>query len=505
MPPTLPAQLTVRTARAVILLFVGGFVLASLVCFLRSPVSVFSVLIAATGLFLAWLSYQFLDLLRTGPAAGGLFLGALLLRWVLVAVSPPSNYLTDIGGHREMGTLVARGINPWDPADHPAERQRLRLDDIGYAAYTSQSQAMWDYHTGSQLPLYTFLMGWIETVWPSPYFHRLVYAFLDSLLCLLLYAFVGRLWGKGAGQWAGPVFRSRWLSFFSIPVALGALSPLLLRSGTLIPSTKSLMTLLVMGAVYFAAQPGERRPAWRGGLLLGASIGYMALGVFALPLFFVSLYASALKNSRPVAPAWGLGAVAVALGAGLWLVPFLPDLVHVVKNRTDFGATNALHASMWRFLAERTSSWRGMQVGTVLLTAVLVLIGVARRRLDLYLLTGLAFLGFLGLVMVDGSMDRIYIGVLLFVVFLGVTHPQAARALALATFGGGVLMLAWAVGLWLHRRLTGAPYVPFEVLDSGLNFLFFWAVFFFVARLTLGPTGKRDHPHEAVSPDRLPS
>lgn len=471
-----------HAARCVILLSAGVFLLGGFLAFAHNPVGVFSFLLCLTGLFFAWLSVQFLPLLKVH--GGTLFMGALLLRLVLILLTRPSNDLVDISINGDMGALVARGINPYDPTDNPDERQRLRLDAVGFAEYTSQSQEMWDYHAGSQLPLYTFLMGWIETVWPHPYFHRIVYAFFDSLLCLLLYVFVSDVWpvnpvSSRAGTWL-----HRYLTYFSIAVFLGMLSPLLLRSGTLIPSSKSLMTLLVLSGIYFSFQAARSAAAWKSGLLLGASIAYMALGVFALPIFLSNLYASAKATNRSLLPVWMAGLAATAVGTAVWVAPFALDLLTMVKSRTDFGSTNAIHASMWRFLAEWTPAWRPMQRIAVGISVLMVLIGILRRRLDLSLLTGLLYLGFLSLWMIDGSMDRINIAVVLFITLLGVKHARAARNFTWVTFFGGIIMLIWAVGLWVYRKLTDAPYIPFEVLDSVFNFLFFGIAFGYVCWLT---------------------
>lgn len=487
MPQSALALLLQQPARIVLVVVASALALSSLLWLSTSPFSLISVLLCVTGLFFAWVVFQFLDVLNVGTPSGAVFLAGFLLRLSLIAVSPPSNQLMDISGHREMGTLVVRGINPYDFNDNPAERQRLRMDGIGYTEFMSQSQEMWNYHAGSQLPLYTFMAGWIEWVWPNPHFHRLFYAFFDSLLGLLLYAFITTLWPATRGParngaWVNRLVRG---SYFAIPVLLGAFSPILLRSGTLIPSSKGIMILFVLAGVYFSMQPDSFRAARRGGLLLGASVSYMAIGVFAFPLFFANLYTAAKKSGVSVAAVWVTAAVGIGVGTLLWVAPFAPDLVHVVENRSHFGATNAIHASMWRIWAEWTPNWRWLQWGTVGLLGLIGLIGVARRRLDLPLLTGLLFLSFLSLWMIDGSMDRINIGWLVFIALLGVHHPVAARRFTLTTFFGGLLIMAWAVGLWVVRRLLNTPYVPFEVLDSAFNFILYVAVLCYVAWVSL--------------------
>lgn len=469
-----------QTARCVIVGMAVVFLIGGFWSLGRLSVNRFGLLLCATGIFFAWFSVQFLPLLKR--YGGALFVGALGLRLMLIFFSKPSNNLIDISINGDMGALVARGINPYDPMDNQPERQQLRLDTVGYAEYTSQSQQMWDYHAGSQLPSYAFLMGWIEMLWPHPYFHRIVYAFFDSLLCLLLYVFLRTNHPVSGGVNRGRG-RYRELLALSLPLMLGVLSPLLLRSGTLIPSSKSLMTLLVLSGIYFSSLPGRSLPAWRGGILLGASIAYMALGVLALPLFFTNLFASAKKNGRRTFPVWVAGSVAVALSTALWILPFASDLLNMVKNRTDFGAANAIHASMWRFIADLTPSWRWMQRVVMVLSVLIVLIGIFRKRLDLHLLTGLLYVGFLNLFMIDGSMDRINIAIILFIALLGVKHFGAAQNFTYFTFIGGMVLSAWAVGLWVYRKLTAAPYVPFEVLDSVFTFTFFLIVFGYVCRL----------------------
>lgn len=486
-----------KAARFVLIAVVSGLVLASLMELIFSPFTLISVMLCATGVFFAWVVFQFLDVLNRGPSGGIIFLGGFLLRLVLILGSPPSNHLMDISINREMGILLVRGINPYDPEDNPSERQRLRLDDTGYTAFMAQSQEMWNYHTGSQLPLFIFMAGYIEWVWSSPYAHRVFYAFFDSLLGLLLYAFAAMLWPAvtrvpaAGGSLANRLKRT---GYAGVPVLLGALSPILLRSGTLIPSPKGIMTLLVLAGIYFSTHPDSFRAGRRGGLFLGASVSYMAIGVFALPLFFNNLRVGAKKSGVSVATVWVTAAVGVGVGALLWVAPFAPDLVHVVQNRTHFGATNAIHASMWRIWAEWTPAWRWLQWGTISVLGLVGLIGLARQRLDLPLLTGLLFLSFLSLWMIDGSMDRINIGWMLFMALLGIHHPVAARRFTLTTFFGGLLIMAWAVGLWVIRRMMNTPYVPFEVLDSVFNFVLYVAVLGYVAWVSL-----REEPRVATA------
>ncbi|MBC7891432.1 MAG: hypothetical protein H7Y12_04390 [Sphingobacteriaceae bacterium] len=70
----------------------------------------------------------------------------------------------------------------------------MRTDSTAQIAFTADSQELWNYHAGSQLPLFMLTMGWIEGTIDTAWFHRVFYAVYDSLLGVLVLAFLTLYW-----------------------------------------------------------------------------------------------------------------------------------------------------------------------------------------------------------------------------------------------------------------------------------------------------------------------
>lgn len=445
---------------------------------------------ALAGLFHAWLCWSVREYLIRFRGAGALFLTGLALRLLLIASTPASNQMVDLCMNRDMGQLITHGVDPYNFADKAGVRNALRTDSTAQIAFTADSQELWNYHAGSQLPLFLLTMGWIEGTIGTAWFHRVFYAVYDSLLGVLVLAFLTLNWPRlrrqvwRIGTFELTAFRSpEWI----LAAGLVSFSPLLLRSGVLIPEPKGITTFLLVGSLVALSQVSTGSII-KSGVLSGTSVAFMALGVFTVPL---SLKKIAAASGPGRLAAWRFSAywLLVAGFCGVfWLIPYLSSLVHMAENRLNFGSSFTIHASMWRLWAEYIPHWEWVKNLTGIAFLVTGAVGLLTRRLGWEVVTGMGLLYFLNFSTTDGSMDRLNIGLLVSVLLLGVQFAEPARKLITYHFLGGLVLLLTAGGLWIYKKLLNTPAPQFSYADGVFIFLFFIYYFKTVLTQVLNPS-----------------
>ncbi len=335
------------------------------------------------------------------------------------------------------GQLVVRGINPYDHSDGREERQRLQTDQLAHSAYVDSDQGLWDYYASSNLPLSLLFYGLVEKIADSdPTIWRWVLAACDCLLSLVVAYYVVSLW-PGFGK------PGNWIA----ALLLGALSPLLLAWGVVLPEDKGPQILLMLGALLASRSPRPSIRLYLAPVVLGLSIAFKGLGVFIAPL---CLYYAVRETARSEPRNWRLVAMQASAFVGLALLscaicfaPFGTGVWRMMLARLQSNlGTTVGHGSLWRYFhglyPETWSTIRLWYLGTL---ALLMGYGCWRRRVAPETATALVLIGFTIVLLLYGSMDRMHIGILVSILLLGEVWPKYSGALVNYYAIGGLLIL----------------------------------------------------------------
>jgi len=348
------------------------------------------------------------------------FLLALSLRFILILLSHSKNEDIDLKIYRDTGQLVVNGVNPYDYADKVDIRQQLRTDKDNFNDWVCSDQDKWNYYASSNLPMASLFFGAIEYFFSSPKAYRYIFSFFDSLLSVIIVAFVINKW-----KFALPDNR-----FFrmippkikqSLPLlvalSLGALSPVLFLWGTYVPEPKGTGLLLILSAIYFSCSENGKLNTFLSPVLLGFSVAFIGLGVFVAPLCLYYVYKNNNNDFRKI-----LFYCFIALIACLiCLLPFVPELFEMMLQRVRFAVqTEPHHGSMWCVLFKMfPNAWVMIKNIFILLFVSVNIIGFFMKRLDVAILSvNLLFL-FDVIYLLNGSMDRMNIALLTLIIILG--------------------------------------------------------------------------------------
>ncbi|MBO0933753.1 hypothetical protein [Fibrella aquatilis] len=464
---------------------------------------VFLLLTGLTVIGLLWALFLFwwqADLaLRRGLALT--FGLGLAVRLILVAITPMSSHFADTCLTMESGSVISHDIRTYDPTNQPALRAQLRDDDYAYLPPIASIPADWNFHTSTHLPLSLLLYGVFDVWWPTTLAFRLSFSVLDTLLGCFAYWW---LWlmllplrpGEVPTGWLAYLRRGlagRTIEFYVLGLVI--LSPVLLKAGTVILETKGTCSLLMVASLCFFHQRAARLRLLVSPALLGMSIAYMGVGVFLVPYFAGWLL---LRQARlgplvswPSAKALGeaaqFGAV-TALCAGIWFVPFVPDILLMIKARLAFSTTYVLFASPWKpVMALLPVHWTLVkQLFSVLFLGTAV-IGFLRGRLSVSLFTASLFLYFLTVSVTDGSMDRVYMGLLLVMLLTVGEHRRAVYSLVMICGVGGLLTLLVGVVIYIMKQYFHRGYgLEFSLVDGYINAVFCLVFLWLLLRNTFG-------------------
>ncbi len=418
-------------------------------------------------------AYDLLLRKSLGLTFAATFLVALLLRLVLVALTPSSNSFVDIGIYVDSGQIVAAGINPYDFNDNKALREQLRLDEFAFNPYTCETQQRWDYYANGNLPLTLLFLGAIEYLFPyNIWAYRIAFAIVDSLLSATICLFVLRYWKTETGN----------PNFLAI-LSLGVFSPWLLFDGTIIPEDKGLQTLLMMLALYFSFGGPTKRNYWLTILFLGASIAFKAIGVFLVPICFL-----ALEKTKPVSFSELVGkqslfrlvtfTLLVGLSSFIYFAPFIPEVFLMATGRlATENSTVPMHASIWKLIAPFIpSAFAVIRIGGLASMLGLLLYGIYRNAYGAVLVFSALMVLFINYWLLSGSMNRMNMSITASLLALG-AYYKIRGLIYYYAFGS-----ATAVTLIVFLD-TFAPDVDWSVCSAlfVLVFLIFFLVFTFRA------------------------
>jgi len=395
-------------------------------------------------------------------------------RAYFITHTPEKDEWIDLCIYVDGGQLVERGINPYDYTDGREERQRLRTDKIAYNPYVCSDQARWDYYASSNLPLSLLFYGVINKIAASNLVTwRWLLMACDCLLSLVIAYYVLCLWPDrgGLGKW--------------IPaLLLGALSPLLIAWGVVLPEDKGVQILLMLSAILLARSPSRGVRLFLAPLVLGSSISFKGLGVFIAPLclYYALQVAAPLgrQNWRRIAfDACSFGGLTF-LSCAFWFIPFGKGVIDMMVYRLQSNLGTAIgHGSMWRYFQHiYPESWAGIRITYLIAMAVIIAYGCWRKRFKLEIVTALLLLAFTIILLLNGSMDRMHIGIIVSLLLLGETWGGYIHTLLIYYVLGGLVILCNVFPPW-NKFLYGIQFVDAEFPDA----LFCLG---FVALVTLG-------------------
>lgn len=355
-----------------------------------------------------------------------------------------------------VGGLVNRGLDPYDPQDHP----ELRDDEF-------------EWNNAWLPPTNLLLLGGVRSavevlepsVAPVAAVSRVFAAFdalVGALLFFLLYAMSGMSIPRSA------VLASLWYG----------LNPLVITSNVFTPEDKPIYGLMILGLFYVlwrlerAATDAEERYGrmWFVAACVGVGLtgGYRVVTLALLPVLVV-WWLAALRPRRWRTLVGGLGAFAVAFA--LTMVPYFPHSLSVFGVRTGSLATTPTAASIWQWLPRFSVGIAGRSVGlpTILATAgfVTILGLVWWRKGSLTVAAGLTLLMVTVVMSVDGSLDRAMLAWTPLVLILATQRPRLMT-------GGGLLAACIAAPIAYHSMHV-VQNEPLEALYS-IGLLVFFVV-----------------------------
>lgn len=356
-----------------------------------------------------------------------------------------------------VGGLVDRGLDPYDPQDHP----ELRDDEFEWNnAWLPSANLLL---LGGVRSVAEALGPGVDSVAAVSRVFAVFDALVGALLFFLLYAMSGMSVSRSA------VLASLWYG----------LNPLVITSNVFTPEDKPIYALMILGLFYVlwrlerAATHAEERGGtmWFVAACVGVGLtgGYRVVTLALLPILVVWALA-ALRPRRWRTVIGGLGAFAVAFA--LTMVPYFPHSLAVFRVRTGSLATIPTAASIWQWLPTFSVGISGRSVG---LPTILAATGLATilalvwwRKGSLTVAAGLTLLMVTVVMSVDGSLDRAMLAWTPLVLILATRRPR------LMTVGG--LLAACIAAPIAYRSMHVVQNEPLEALYSIGLLVFFLVV-----------------------------
>jgi hypothetical protein len=393
-----------------------------------------------------------------------IFAAAWLLRVGFIVVTPQMNSQIDLNIYVDGGQLVSNGINPYVFTEGGALRHQLRTDSTAFHPYTCNSQSRWDYYASSNLPLSLIFYGTIDFFSTgNGFLYRLVSAFFDALLGVLIVFFMLQAFGKK--QFSDLSFIEKILS-----LGLGVLSPILFFWGVIMPEEKGIQSLLMLAALMTA-----RSNKWLlSALLLGFSVAFKGLGVFIAPLccWYIigqpTVFKDFISNKNLRKPLIYIGLS--LFSALIWFVPFYPEILNMMGSRLNSNINSNIptHGAIGRLIyAGLGNHWLLVKnIFTFIFIGIHALL-FYKKRFSFEVFTASLLLFFVDISLQNGSLDRMNIGFLIATLLICISN-LANRKLLLwyYVFGSSLLFL---IAAWAKFKQV----MDFEQFDSifGLGFV----------------------------------
>jgi hypothetical protein len=349
------------------------------------------------------------------------FLLAVFVRLFLIYKSPGRDKDIDLMIYRATGQLVVNKVNPYDFNDKIEIRQQLRNNKDNFNDWVCSDQDHWNYYTNSNLPLASLLFGGIEYCFKSARAFRYCFIFFDSILAVLILAFVLNKWKVRIPQKVQNYFQITDFEYkyqLTAGLTLGALSPILLLWGTYIPEPKGIGLLLILSSVYFADSSDKKLSLIFSPVLLGFSVAFMGLGIFMGPLCLYLIYINNNNSKLPV-----LYFFIALLTCFVCFIPFLPQLIDMMMSRMRLAVqTIPEHGSMWMLIYKlHPQNWILIKKVFIVFFAAINFIAFFRKRIDFIVISANLLFLFTCIYLLNGSMDRMNIAIASLIILLGIS------------------------------------------------------------------------------------
>jgi hypothetical protein len=316
------------------------------------------------------------------------FVALVVVQFTLIKRSRNYDSAVDLTIYREVGQLVAHGIDPYDFAAKQELRDQLRLDDYGLAL--KDNPAAYNYYVSGNLPASTLLYGVIKVPSRGSALGWRIGLALGNLGLFLATAF----------------FLNRNSISLDRPGTQLAFSlstiwyPSLLYWGTVLAQDKQFQITLMIVLAAQLSRPASfpRVSATLMGFTGALSLLFKAFGLFLAP---VAIQYFLGRPKTEFACAVIVGALTTALFV-FWFDLAFVDLM-LARLRSSSAASIPVHGSPWTLYPA------GLTYIRPLLSLSLIALafhGYWRGRIDLLNLSAAIFVVFVCIWQRDGSMDR---------------------------------------------------------------------------------------------------
>ena len=395
------------------------------------------------------------------------FFVSFLLRLSIILSSDQNFENIDLCIYRDTGQLISWRINPYNFNDSPELRERFRNDGAHWTVFTTKSQEIWNYYASSNLPLAAIFFGVIEHLFHSGVAYRVAFAFMDSLLAVLILLFVFKRWRLGSATKLPLNLTTNKL--FAIALMLAALSPTLIYWGVIWPEHKGTGTLLILSALYFSYSSNSLLRVGLSSVLLGLSVAFIGLGVFVAPLCLYNIYRRTPGNFKSSI----VYSVLSFLSCFIWFLPFIKGVLSMMSGRL----TNVLvasHSSLWYIVSlGLPEQWILIRKVVLVLFLIVIAWGLLRGYISFGLFSASLLLWFVSIYLTNGSMDRANIGFVCLIVILGCEgYLSEAVLLTCLSFAYGTFYL-------IYYLLVGHS----EIFDPIYTFVFTIIYMVFIFRI----------------------
>ncbi len=408
------------------------------------------------------------------PAA---FLGLAIFviaisRLGVILVTPAADQNVDLSIYREVGELLANGVDPYDFSSQEPLREKLRLNENGAHPYVKQTRMGYNYLVSANLPGSTSFYGLLEIAFgdDDPRLWRVAFVLGDISIALAAYFFL---------QHVGVALQA---PAQKIAFAAGVVAyPSLIEWGTFWPAEKQFQTaLMLLLAGLLSATP--KRPLWAAAAIAvtgSQSILFKALGVFLLSV------ALGYFRGRPLREF-----VVATLLFVLATIPFFfffnQSFIQLLMDRAFSGSASAAaqHGSPWVLLPYSWIVYARPVVSAGLVAAILT--SYLRNRIDLLNCMAAVELVFICVWTNSGSMDRMNVAMILGLMCIATMSVQRWQALTLFNFAIQAPIYTY---IYVHHFRWNPLQDP-ERLDAWATAIFlvsYFCVLFFQPRLRASP------------------
>jgi len=338
-----------------------------------------------------------------------IFFTALLIRLIIINNSLNENHHVDLQIYLGGGALIKNKINPYNYDEKKEMRTILRQQSSNVGL--QRDQDFWNFWVSGNLPLNLLFFGLLSIIWHDPLFYRIVFGLFDSILSVLVLYFVLKNWQIRTNNKI--YYYLRYVS----GILLGVLSLVLLQWGTRNPEDKGIEILLILSTVLCLESKKSIIREYLSPILLGLSVGFKVFGIFLLPFY---LYKNFIVNKISVNKIIK-GLVLIIFFSLIWFIPFIPEVANLMTNRIFHQVlSKPEYASIWILpFSMFPHNWNTFRYISIFLIMGISIFGVIQKSITFLNFSGILIILFIIFFLIGGSLDRLNIGIVLSILFLG--------------------------------------------------------------------------------------